>query len=197
MGKKESSFLNMVISLLIVTLTSSAVLGFIYNLTKEPIERVKMEAKREAISIVVPEFNNMPVEDSYKKYVDGDTLYFYRARNSSRLVGTAVETFTNKGFSGYIKLMVGILPNGKINNIVVLEHKETPGLGDKMSKEKSDFGIQFIDKDPAKFDLRVSKDGGDVDAITAATISSRAYSDAVQRAYNAYIKKGGNNESNQ
>jgi Na+-translocating ferredoxin:NAD+ oxidoreductase subunit G len=113
----------------------------------------------------------------------------YPAKKGDKLVGTAVETFTKKGFSGEIKLMVGFTPEGEIVGIRVLEHKETPGLGDKMEVEKSDFHVQFQGKNPADFKLIVKKDGGNVDAITATTISSRAYCDAVQRAYDAFNKK--------
>ena len=87
--------------------------------------------------------------------------------------------------------MVGLLPDGSINNISVLEHKETPGLGDKMQKSKSTWSDQFNGKNPANYKLKVTKDGGDVDAITAATISSRAYCDAVQRAYDTFKSNGG------
>ena len=69
-----------------------------------------------------------------------------------------------------------------------MQHKETPGLGDKTDSKKSNWNKQFREKDPSKFSLVVSKDGGDVDAITAATISSRAYCDAVQRAYDVFIE---------
>ena len=190
MGKKESSFVNMVITLFVITLTASIALGFVYEFTKAPIAVAKQAAKMKAIYEVLPEFNNLSNEEIYKIAIDNDTLFFYPAREDNKLVGTAIETYTNKGFSGKIKLMVGILPNGSINNIVVLEHKETPGLGDKMSKSKSDFSQQFQGINPENFDLRVKKDGGDVDAITASTISSRAYCDAVKRAYNAYMKGG-------
>jgi electron transport complex protein RnfG len=72
---------------------------------------------------------------------------------------------------------------------VVTQHKETPGLGTKMSDPS--FKDQFIDQNPESFNLLVTKDGGDVDAITAATISSRAFCDAVERAYKTYTKEGG------
>jgi electron transport complex protein RnfG len=68
----------------------------------------------------------------------------------------------------------------------VISHAETPGLGEKMQKNKSDFSVQFMGKNPADFKLAVKKDRGDVDAITASTITSRAYCDAVQRAYNGF-----------
>jgi electron transport complex protein RnfG len=94
-----------------------------------------------------------------------------------------VETFTNKGFSGEFKLMVGFAPDGSITDIEVIRHSETPGLGDKMDRDKSGFHLQFMGKHPDSFKLAVEKDRGDVDAITASTITSRAYCDAVQRAF--------------
>lgn len=87
--------------------------------------------------------------------------------------------------------MVGFLPDGTIHNTAVLEHKETPGLGDKMDIRKAPWSEQFRGKNPAEYRLQVRKDGGDVDAITAATISSRAFCDAVQRAYDTQQQKGG------
>jgi len=192
MAKKESTFLNMFLALTLVTLISSAILGYVYELTKEPIARAKAERQNEALRSVLPAYNNDPVREMYKKAVDGDTLYFFPARKDSALVGIAVETFSPKGFSGMIRLMVGFLPDGTINKIAVLEHNETPGLGDKMDRSKSDFSLQFDGKNPKTFKLAVKKDGGDVDAITASTISSRAFCDAVERAYkNLDLTKGG------
>jgi len=187
---KESTFTNMVLTLLLVTLAASATLGFIYELTKEPIAEAKLRKKNAAIQQVVPEFTNEPNEESFKVEVEGDTLTVYPAKQDDKLVGAAISTFSNQGYSGLIRVMVGFNADGTIHNISVLEHQETPGLGDKIDKAKSDWSEQFNDKRPGDFELRVRKDGGDVDAITAATISSRAYCDAVRRAYQAF-KKGG------
>ena len=190
MAKKESTFINMVATLFIVTFVSSAAVGYVYEVTKEPIAQAKLEKKTSAIRSVVPEFDNNPIEESYTIDSSLGLLSFYPAKMGSQLVGTAIESITNKGFGGTVKLMVGLLPNGIIKDIAVLEHKETPGLGDKMDKSKSDFSLQFNGKNPAKTKLSVSKDGGDIKAITAATISSRAFCDAVQRAYTSYMKEG-------
>ncbi|MCB2195106.1 MAG: RnfABCDGE type electron transport complex subunit G [Bacteroidetes bacterium] len=189
-SKKESTFVTMVLTLFLVTFIASAALGYLYELTKEPIAASKLAKQNTAIKQVVPDFDNEPANESYTMDVDGGTLEFFPAKKSGELVGTAVSTFTNQGFSGNFKIMVGFLPDGTINNISVLEHKETPGLGDKMQKNKSDWSLQFNGKNPADFQLKVTKDGGDVDAITASTISSRAFCDAVQRAYNAYMEGG-------
>ncbi|HER08456.1 MAG TPA: RnfABCDGE type electron transport complex subunit G [Bacteroides sp.] len=187
MAKKESTFLNMLLTLFLVTLLAAGLLGSVYSLTKEPIRLAELERKNEAIRMVVPEFDNEPSLDVVKKYVDGDTLYFYTARKDGDVVGIAVETFTNEGFSGKFKLMVGFKPDNTISDIAVISHAETPGLGDKMEQDKSEFSHQFRGKDPATFKLSVKKDRGDVDAITASTITSRAYCDAVQRAYDALM----------
>ena len=119
---------------------------------------------------------------------DGDSLDIYPAKKDSVLVGYAVNTNTKKGFSGNISLMAGFKPDGTIVNITVLEQKETPGLGTKMTEPL--FKDQFTDKNPSSFTLKVKKDGGQIDAITAATISSRAFCDAIQRAY-ITLQKGG------
>ena len=188
MAKKESTFLNMVVTLVVVTLVSAGLLGSIFALTKEPIRLAELKKKNDAIQVVVPGFDNEPSEEVRKLFMDGDTLYFYTARKGDQVLGTAVETFTNLGFSGEIKLMVGFAQDGSIIDIAVVKHAETPGLGDKMQKEKSDFSVQFMGKHPDQFKLAVKKDRGDVDAITASTITSRAYCDAVQRAYDGYMQ---------
>ena len=187
MAKKESTFGNMLMALLVISLVSSTALGFVYEFTKEPIRMVEINKTNNAIQMVVPEFDNQPATEVFKVASDLDSLRFYPARKNGVLVGTAVETYTKKGFSGLIKLMIGFAPDGSIVDIMVLQHQETPGLGDKIDKKKSDFSLQFQGKNPGTFKLSLKKDRGDVDAITASTISSRAYCDAVQRAYKAYM----------
>lgn len=189
-GKKESSFFNMVSTLLLITAVAAFSLGKVFNLTKEPIALAKKAKQEAAIKAVLPAFDRLEVLQVKSAWED-DSLQFNMAYQNDQFVGAAINTFTNKGFSGNIKLMVGLLPDGSINNISVLEHKETPGLGDKMQKNKSTWSEQFNGQNPASFDLAVTKDGGDVDAITAATISSRAYTDAVKRAYETYLANQG------
>jgi len=189
MAKTESTFKNMALSLTLIALVAAACLGFVYELTKGPIELSNLNKKLTAIKQVVPEFTNNPNDDMFRLPTgEGDSLDVYPARKDTVLVGYAVNTYTNDGFSGYIGLMAGFKPDGTIINISVLEQKETPGLGTKMAEPF--FKDQFTDKNPAEFPLKVKKDGGPVDAITAATISSRAFCDAVQRAYNT-LQKGG------
>lgn len=190
MAKKESTFSSMLLTLFVVTFVSSAALGFVYQLTSEPIAAAKAAKKTLAIKRVSPDFNNHPGNEEFSVPIDGDSVYFYVARMGNDTVGYAAETFSNIAFGGTLKLLVGFLPDGTIKDIAVLEHKETPGLGEKMLKSKTNWSTQFNGKNPSKFKLKVKKDGGDVDAITASTITSRAYCDAVQRAYNA-LEEGG------
>jgi electron transport complex protein RnfG len=189
MAKTESTFKNMVLSLTLISLGASACLGYVYQMTKEPIELSVLNKKVSAIKQVVPDFNNDPNKEMYRLPTgEGDSLDIYPAKMDSVVVGYAVNTNSKKGFSGNINLMAGFKPDGTIISITVLEQKETPGLGTKMTEPL--FKDQFKDKNPSQFNLKVKKDGGPVDAITAATISSRAFCDALQRAYGT-LQKGG------
>jgi electron transport complex protein RnfG len=189
MAKTESTFKNMVLVLLVISLAASMSLGAVYNLTKAPIAKAQQQKKEAAIKQVVPDFDKMePV--SVLPDDGSDPVIINKVFRGAELVGYAVETYTDKGYSGRILMMVGFLPDGTIVNTAILKHTETPGLGDKMDVSKSSFPIQFKDKNPESFLLKVKKDGGEVDAITAATISSRAFCDGLQRAYDVVKKEG-------
>jgi len=186
MAKLESNFKTMVLSLLGVCAVASGLLGYVNSITEGPIAESKVKAKLAAIRLVVPEFNNNPSDEVYSLPSDLGDLECYPAKMDNVLVGIAISTKTNIAFSGTFSLMVGLKPNGTIINTSVLEHKETPGLGTKMMEPR--FKDQFAGKNPGTDKISVKKDGGDIDAITAATISSRAFCDAVMRAWNAWQK---------
>ena len=189
MAKTESTLKNMVLTLLVITAIAGTSLGFMHKLTKEPIAAAKLAKQQAAISEVVPGYTNNPGEEMYEATSkEGFQLKIFPAKKDGELIGVAIETMTNKGFSGNVKIMVGLKPDGTIINYKVLEHKETPGLGTKMDLWfKTDKKNQSIlAKHPKNNNLTVSKDGGEVDAITAATISSRAFLDAVRVAYETY-----------
>lgn len=190
MAKRESTFTNMVVTLILVTGIAAAALGFVYDFTKEPIEAAKLKAQTEAITQVLPEFDELG--DSYKILTDegGDSLEIFPAYKGGELVGTAIKTYTKEGFSGLISVMAGVDKDGNFSGYSILEHAETPGLGSKMDPWfKTEKGNQnVIGKNPETTDFHVTKDGGQIDAITASTISSRAFLDAMRRAYEAYKK---------
>ncbi|HET6556649.1 MAG TPA: RnfABCDGE type electron transport complex subunit G [Prolixibacteraceae bacterium] len=182
MAKKESTFKNMTIALFVITAVAGLALSAVYSVTKEPIA-VSQKAKiNNAIKMVIPEFD--AILDTVLMPEDGkDSLRIHRLMKGAEGSGVAIQTYTDDGFSGRFTLMVGFMPDGSINNIEVLEHKETPGLGTKMALPafKDQFkGLKIAELPGGQ--LKVKKDGGTVDAITAATISSRAFCDAVNRA---------------
>jgi electron transport complex protein RnfG len=191
MAKKESSFKNMTIALFVITAVAGLAMAVVYSVTVEPIAISQKAKINNAIKMVIPEFES--ISDTVLLPDDGkDSIRVHRLIKGTENSGNAIETYTDKGFSGRFSLMVGFTPDGSISNIEVLEHKETPGLGTKMALPafKDQFkGLKIADLPGEK--LKVKKDGGTVDAITAATISSRAFCDAVNRAY-TINKKGGN-----
>ena len=164
----KSNLNNMVLALGMSCLFCSAMLGGAYALTKEPIEAAAAEKTKTAISQVLPHFETVEYEEN---------LHYYTAYDGEQVVGYAIES-TAVGFGGNLTLMVGITPDGVVYNTSVLSHSETPGLGAKCSTDTR-FMDQWRGFDPSVKVLSVKKDGGDVDAITASTITSRAYTQAV------------------
>ena len=187
MAKKDSIW-RLVIVLTCISLLAALALTGVYALTKGPIEKGQKEKKEKALQSVLPAYEGT-VRDTVVVDADNEQIPVHLAiGKDGELCGAGMETYTKKAFSGRFDLMVGFDAEGTIVNTEVLKASETPGLGDKINKDKSDFAKQFNHQSPADFKLVVKKDGGDVDAITAATISSRAYCDAVQRAYDVFMK---------
>jgi electron transport complex protein RnfG len=188
MQKIESTFKNMFFSLFFICAIASLALAGVYIITLEPITTAQKAKKEKAIKDVLPEFNRLQT-DTVKLSGSDIPIIINFGYKDSVMVGAAVETYSTLGYSGPIRLMVGFLSDGKINKIEVLQQKETPGLGTKIAAPE--FRKQFYGKSPDSFKLNVKKDGGEIDAITAATISSRAFCDAVQRGYVIFQKQGG------
>lgn len=180
----------MVLVLTGITLFAALALGSVYSLTKDPIAASKKAKQENAIKEVLPPFNRIDAVEVIEVENAGSFNVYKAYDNDNHFVGAAVESFSKNGFSGEIKVMVGFDKEGNIVNYSVLEQKETPGLGTKMVDWfKTEKGKQNINGlNPAKANLIVSKDGGEVDAITAATISSRAFLESVRFAYAAYAK---------
>jgi Na+-translocating ferredoxin:NAD+ oxidoreductase subunit G len=178
MKKLESNLPNMVIVLTVITLLASFLLASVYGITKTPIALAKEQKKELAIKNVLPVFDRLE-NDS----ING--VLIYKGYQDNSWVGTAIESSSKNGFSGEIKLMVGFDATGAIYNYSVLEQKETPGLGTKIVDwfRTSKNNQSIIGKHIAKGLLKLSKDGGEIDAITASTISSRAFLEAVNEAY--------------
>ncbi len=187
----KNSLLNMILVLGGISLVASAGVGYVYKITEEPIELAVEANKKAALGEVLPTFDD---EVPAQLTLDGIPVVVHTAKEGGQIVGYAVETATNNGFSGQFKLMVGFTPDGRVRAVKVLEHAETPGLGDKMGVEGNPLFASFDGRSLADMNLAVRKDGGDVDALTAATITSRAYVDAVARAFNAMMEQTGGKE---
>ena len=178
----KSSLINMVAVLSLTCLLCSAILGGAYALTKEPIEKAAADKTSRSIALVVPEFDSLSEEKAAT--LDGKDYKYYEALKGGAPVGYAIVSSAG-GFGGDIVLMVGIDTAGVVCNTSVLSHSETPGLGAKCTSDEG-FMAQWKGFDPSVKILSVKKDGGDVDAITASTITSRAYTEAVKTAVEVF-----------
>ena len=179
----ESSLKNMVVVLFTITLVASAAVGGVYTITKEPIAQAKVAAVNAALQQVLPEYETTT---SQTIEVNSLPIVAHTATVADKAVGYAIESLSKNGFGGTVRLMVGFDTEGTILNINVLEQKETPGLGTKMADEGNVLLLSLKEKKASEVNMTVKKDGGDIDALTAATISSRAYAEAVAVAYEAF-----------
>ncbi len=180
----------MFLSLFSICLVVAVLLAQVNKMTAKPIAEAQALKLENAIKEVVPEFDNNPVNEAYKMATaTGDSLLVYPAKKGDEVVGFAVNSYSNNGFSGNIQVMVGFDMQDKVVNYAVLSHAETPGLGSKMNewfRDNTKPNQSIIGRNLSEGNLAVSKDGGQIDAITASTITSRAFLEAINRAYAVY-----------
>ena len=179
--KAPSTLLNLLLSLTAIALVAAAALAALNGATAEPIAKAQQAKVESAISAVLPSFAR--IED---KTVDGCVCHV-AYNEADECVGAAIEAGNDKGFGGHLQLMVGFDTNGVVYGYKILETHETPGLGAKADLwfQKDGKG-SIIGKDPASANLTVSKDGGEVDAITGSTITSRAFLTVISDAANTF-----------
>ena len=178
MAKLESTFKNMVLSLVIISMVAAGALAGVYILTEKNIALQEAQKQQAAILAVLPEGCTVAEPEE----VEGLTIY--KAFKDDQWIATAVET-SEVGFDGPQVIMVGLDAEGKVLDYVVLKQTETPGLGAHIDHWFKDaVGNRSIIGKKAGA-LAVTKEGGDVDAITAATISSKAFLKAINKAYEA------------
>ncbi|MDR0186001.1 RnfABCDGE type electron transport complex subunit G [Prevotella brunnea] len=192
MKKLESSLTNMVVVLVAAALLMGGVLAYINELTKDTIAAQAEKNLTDGITLVMGGGQlNVTSTDTVKQTIKGKETAFvvHHVANAGKSLGAAVESIT-QGFGGDLKVLVGFDPEGNILGYTVLTSTETPGLGAKADKwfQKDGKGC-VIGKNPSKKPLTVRKDGGEIDAITASTITSRAFLSAINHAYEAYMKK--------
>lgn len=190
MKKLESTITNMVVVLVGVALVTGSILAYVNHVTEEPIKLQAEKTLADGIKAVMGGVElTVAKDDTVRQNVAGKetTFVIHEAVGADKTpLGAAVES-TAGGFGGDLKVLVGFDTDGKILGYTVLQHAETPGLGAKADKwfQKDGKGC-IIGKSPATDKLTVKKDGGDIDAITASTITSRAFLLAVTQAYQAY-----------
>ncbi|MDR3137588.1 MAG: RnfABCDGE type electron transport complex subunit G [Tannerellaceae bacterium] len=188
MKKLSSSLPNMLLSLTLIAAAAGALLAAANHLTSAPIAKANTAALAAALNTVCPPHNNDPLHDAFRiSSSEGDSLTVFPAFQDSTLTGAAVQSSSPNGFAGNITLLVGFDNDGTIINYAVLQHNETPGLGSKMDAwfRNPNTNQNILGRKAGN--LTLSKDGGDVDAITASTITSRAFLHAINRAYTSFL----------
>ena len=186
----KSNLTNMVVCLTATCLICSAILGVVYAVTYDPIAATNEKILKDSIGQVVPEGGE--ISEKMDLEVGGLPSEYYTSVKDGEVEAYAIKSQTN-GFGGPLILMVGVLNDGTIYNTSVLSHSETPGLGAKCTSDEK-FISQWKGFDPSVKKLSVTKDGGDVDAITASTITSRAYTLAIENAVKAADALAGQNK---
>ena len=194
MEKLKSNLPNMVGILTTVAVLCGGILAYVNDLTDAPRKEAAQNALNAGIEQVMGGKCKVEKPDTIKRTVDGKELTYIAYKTDK---GTAIQSTDPNGFGGNLTVLVGFNNTGDILGYTILETAETPGLGAKAdtwfqsvenggNSEKS----SIIGKNPAKNQLRVTKDndGGEIDAITASTITSRAFLRAVQEAYNTYAE---------
>ena len=179
----KSSFINMTVCLLAICLVCSGLLAAVYALTAEPIAAAAAAKNEAAIKEVLPETAVKIEEERTVEFEGASYAYNLAYDELGNVVGCAINV-APVGFGGPIAIKVGFDVNGVIWNTKVLSQAETPGLGAKCVEPA--FSDQFKGFDASAKKLAVKKDGGDVDAITASTITSRAYADGLALAVKVF-----------
>ncbi len=183
----KNSLLYMVLILTLITFISAAGLSYVNGIVQEPIRASQEKETLKAINEVLPDYDNNPFEDKKNVSYNDHDITVYIGRKNGIMTGAAFNILSDSGYGGRLTIMVGIRSSdSSVNGMYVLSHAETPGLGDKM-REKEWQDAQFKGKPvSADYTFKVTKDGGQIDALTAATITSRAVCEAFNTAYPIY-----------
>lgn len=189
----KSNLVNMTVCLTAVCLVCAALLGVVYAMTYQPIQDASLKALNASISLVLPASEQeVSISEAQTAELGGKSYeYFCQLSSEGSVTAYAVKSVTI-GFGGPLTVMVGVLPDGTVVATRVLSHSETPGLGAKCETDGHFLG-QFEGLAP-DVPVKLAKDGGSLDAITASTITSRAYTLAVSNAVELVKSLGGSED---
>lgn len=169
--KKKESVASLVIVLAVICLVMATLLGLVNSITEGPIEENNKKTVQDSLQVVMP-------ADAYEEVAyDGtepSVIAVYKAGDQ----GYVVEVDSPNGFGGAIDMMTGVDNDGNVTGIAIISHAETSGLGSKATDPK--WQEQFAGKSGT---VTVTKDGGEINAITGSTITSRAVCDGVNTAF--------------
>ncbi|MBN1556730.1 MAG: RnfABCDGE type electron transport complex subunit G [Lentisphaerae bacterium] len=177
--------LRLISVLTVICAGAGALLGWTNALTRDRIAAALREEKLGALRAVLPVYDNAPDRDTVRIQTGGREWTFYRARRNGTCVGVAFESVSDQGYGGPIAVMVGVT-NGMVNRVEILRHAETPGLGARITERP--FLRRFEQRSIRDTVWALRKDGGVIDRITAATISSRAVVDALKKGLDVYLE---------
>ncbi len=201
--------LKLSIALGITCALAASILTFANSKTREPRAEAARRNRQQALSLVLPAFDNAPLDDKIQIATETGDVFFYLAKEGGKLTGLAGEGASPKGYGGQLQVLIGLNPSGDIGTVLVTGHKETPGLGTQVTDRKQTRSIwslfgkdaehaqasslppcpyldQYAGKAATATGFRVQQDGGGIEAISGATVSSRAVADAVSTVSKAF-----------
>lgn len=186
MRRNMKEIARLVLIMAVVSAAAGYLLATTHELTKEPIAAAEREEFLIALRGVLPEYDNEPDLTERRIEEAGRTWVFYVARKGAAFAGCAFRSSSDKGYGSRIEVLVGVRPDGAIQAIEILKQRETPGLGANIAKPE--FTDRFAGRDLARTEWRVRGDGGDIQGVTGATISSRAVLDVMEGGKAVYRK---------
>lgn len=185
------------LNLALIGLTAAILLAAVDRLTRERIELNQQRRALELLHQVVPEsaYDNELVRDRFSAWIAGlePPSTIYRARRGGDPVALLVDVTTPDGYSGPIRLIVGLRPDGEIIAVRIVSHRETPGLGDGIERERSDWITQFDHRglgNPPSEAWKPDRRGGGFDTLSSATITSGAVIGAVRKVLEWHAAQG-------
>lgn len=184
------------LTLLVFALICTALLAGSHALTQSTVEQNQLAARQLLVGQTLPagSYDNTPAQSIIhlapavaRQLNQSDAANVYIARKQGQVVAYVFEATAPNGYSGNIRLLVGVYKNGSVSGVRVVSHKETPGLGDYIDSVQSSWANQFTGKILTdEHSWKVKKDGGQFDYMTGATISARAVTGAVGNVLSYY-----------